>query len=120
MRVLVIEDDKSVRETLTHVLESFGYSPFAATNTEDGLKIASSAKPQVVLLDLLLEGAIATPFIPTVRQMMNSEAPRIVVLSAMHGANKVAEANHAEFLSKPFDIDELRDVIDGKRKSPES
>lgn len=114
MRILIVEDDRSIRDTLSQVITSFGHSPFTATNEEEALRQLTSVKPDVVLLDLLLEGHIATPFIDAAKQITDGSMPGIIVLSAMHGAEKIAEAHKVNFLAKPFEIDSLHQMLDGK------
>lgn len=119
MRILVVDDDQHIRETLGLVLHSLGYEPFPAATVQEALELLSQVKPHVVLLDLLMEGTVSTPFIETSRQLMGEDAPGIIILSAMTGAKAVAEAHHVDFLAKPFDIDQLHKMIEGEIKTPE-
>lgn len=120
MLLLVVEDDEAIRETLKLALEHLGHDVRVVSDVEEATEALVSLKPHVVLLDLLIKGTVSTPFIAVAKQLMGEDAPGIIILSAMTGAEKVAEANHVDFLAKPFDIDDLAKLIDGKVKSPES
>ncbi|MBV9133855.1 MAG: response regulator, partial [Chloroflexi bacterium] len=52
--VLVVEDDESIRNVITDVLEDRGYRVIGATNGADALHQLEQAKPDVMVLDLLM------------------------------------------------------------------
>lgn len=114
MRILVVEDDNAIRETLVHVLESLGHRAYSAETQEETVKILPMVSPQVVLLDLLLNGDVATPLIPVIKAFHHSPSPRVVILSAMKDAEKVAKKEGVEFLAKPFNLEDLQRVIGGE------
>lgn len=120
MRVLIVEDDEHIRLTLESVIQTFGHEPFVADSVEHGIQMLSVTRPEVILLDLLMNGDVATPFIQVARDLMSAHPPRIIIISAMSGAQNVAERHHVDFLAKPFCIDQLREMIDGKEKAPDS
>jgi DNA-binding response OmpR family regulator len=55
-KVLIIEDDKFLRELLGKKLSSLSYNPILAIDGEEGLEKIKKEKPDVVLLDLMLPG----------------------------------------------------------------
>jgi two-component system nitrogen regulation response regulator GlnG len=114
MRILLVEDDDAVRNVLIHVLKSFKHDVLSVTNQADAAEALSGFKPEVILLDLLLDGDVATPFIKTARDLMPETPPRIIVVSALRGADKIAENEHAEYLAKPFQLDDLEELIGRK------
>ena len=120
MRILIVEDDPGVSQTLSFVIETFGHSPFVVNNVEQATMTLGSMSPDVILLDLLLEGTLSTPFIEVARQMMPEKPPRIIILSAMNKAELVAQEHHTDFLAKPFTLEDLQELIEGKKKNPES
>lgn len=111
MRILIVEDDDTTRELLGELTESLGHKTFLVSNLEQATETLVAAKPNLVLLDLLLRGTLATPFISLTRQLMPKNTPRIVIISAMQRAENVAKSNKVEFLKKPFDIDELEKLL---------
>lgn len=114
MRILIVEDDRDLADILLYTLESLGHQPYVAVDVEAAAKILPAVKPNIVLLDMLINGQVSTPFIQVVRQANGSKSPRIVILSAMRGADKVAKANDVDFLPKPFELDALQRLIENK------
>lgn len=53
-RILVIEDNASSLELMIYLLESFGHMPFHARNGEEGLQVARSERPDLILCDVQL------------------------------------------------------------------
>jgi CheY-like chemotaxis protein len=53
-RVLVIEDNASSLELMIYLLESFGHMPFGARDGEEGIKVARSERPDLILCDVQL------------------------------------------------------------------
>lgn len=116
MRILIVEDESDVRETLVEALRNQGHDVYGADSEERGLELLSEVQPKVILLDLLLHGSVVTDFIDAARQIAKGPKPRIIILSALVGAIHIAEAHQTEFLSKPFDVDRLFAMIEGKEK----
>ncbi|HDJ30447.1 response regulator [bacterium] len=54
--ILIIEDDKFLRDLITRKLSKEGYEVFVAVNGEEGLKKTKEKKPDLILLDLILPG----------------------------------------------------------------
>lgn len=55
-KILIIEDDKFLRELIARKLSREGYQTLEAVDGEDGFKKVSAEKPELVLLDLILPG----------------------------------------------------------------
>jgi len=54
MKILIVEDERRFREMLSSIFNSEGFSVISASNGEEGLKIAESEIPDVILLDIIL------------------------------------------------------------------
>jgi len=106
-RVLVIEDDDSLRGVLDTILRGYGYDVVGSGTGEDGLSSASALRPDVVILDLGLPGIDG---FEVLRRMRTIAPAKVVVLSALQdSADKVAalDAGADDYVSKPFDTAEL-------------
>ena len=55
-KILIVEDDKFLRELIAQKLTKEGYETFEAVDGEDGIKKIKEEKPELVLLDLILPG----------------------------------------------------------------
>ncbi|MEO8631721.1 MAG: response regulator [Chloroflexota bacterium] len=104
-RVLVVDDDASIRELLSTALEEDGYEVVPASNGQDALAVCARWRPDVIVLDLMMPVMDGWTFAKRLRE--TDQIP-IVVLSA---ANDLARHAHsigaADVVGKPFDLDQL-------------
>ena len=87
-RVLVIEDDKSIRNFFRTVLEANNYDVLIATTGAEGYSMVTSQCPDVVILDLGLPDMDGMTILKNVRQW--SSMPVLVVSARTHEKDKVA------------------------------
>jgi two-component system response regulator MprA len=107
-RVLVVEDDQRVRESLLRVLRYEGYDTAAAADGRSGLDQATTWQPHLVLLDVNLPGLDGLSVARRLRQA--GDRVPILCLTARHEvADRVAglDAGADDYLVKPFELDEL-------------
>ena len=106
-RVLVIEDDKSIRNFFRTVLEANNYDVLIATTGAEGYSMVTSQCPDVVILDLGLPDMDGMTILKNVRQW--SSMPVLVVSARTHEKDKVAalDAGADDYITKPFGTSEL-------------
>ena len=106
-RVLVIEDDKSIRNFFRTVLEANNYEVLIATTGAEGYSMVTSQCPDVVILDLGLPDMDGMTILKNVRQW--SSMPVLVVSARTHEKDKVAalDAGADDYITKPFGTSEL-------------
>ena len=110
--VLVVDDDRDIRETLQEVLEAEGYRAVTARHGAEGLEVAREEHPALVLLDLFMPVMDGVEF--RRRQLAEPALAGIpvVVVSAAHGlAGRVASMGVEGHLEKPVRIDRLFDEV---------
>ena len=76
-RVLVVEDDEGIREMLKYNLVSAGFSVHEAADGATGLRTARTARPDLILLDLMLPGMSGFDFCRALRK--SSRVPIIMI-----------------------------------------
>ena len=106
--VLVVEDDRGVRESLAMVLEFHGLNVVQAVTGEDGVALAATAEPDLILLDLNLPGIDGIEACRRIR--VEDQAVAILMLTARDGiAERVSglDSGADDYLPKPFALDEL-------------
>ncbi|OGR35140.1 MAG: DNA-binding response regulator [Desulfovibrionales bacterium GWA2_65_9] len=106
-QVLVIEDEAPIRCFLRAFLESQGFRFLEAAAGEEGLGLAASHQPDVILLDLGLPGLDGLEVIRRIRQWTSTP---ILVISARGREQDKIEALDAgadDYLIKPFSVGEL-------------
>ena len=111
-KVLVVEDDATIRDVLTTLLGFDGFIVKAASDGASGLELAESLQPEFVLLDIGLPGIDGFE----VCKMIRKRAPgaRVVMLTGRDSTadelDGVAAGAHA-YLRKPFSPIELLDAM---------
>ena len=114
-KLLVIDDDRRVRDTIKLVLEAVGYTLAFATNGREGLARFAEFKPDLVITDILMPEKEGIATITELRAL-NKTIPIIALSGGGRVGNmdflKVAQKMGAtKTMSKPFDPDELVDTI---------
>ena len=114
-KILVIEDDRDIRETITYALEE---SMFDVVASEDSkiLKSIHKIKPDLILLDNWLtdwkSDANGQQISKELKTNPDTKHIPIIIVSAVSNIREVAEAGQADgFLRKPFDLNDLIAII---------
>jgi len=100
MRVLIIDDELLIRESLARVAESMGHETRMENNGKDGLKAWKEFQPQLVFLDVLMP-KMDGPSVLQARGKKNNE--KVVLMSAHRAFSSSAHHIGVDlFISKPF------------------
>ncbi|MDD2942626.1 MAG: sigma-54 dependent transcriptional regulator [bacterium] len=116
VKILVVDDDVSVRESLRLILER-QYDVRVAEDAEEALKIIFSPLgeffPGLVVLDLMMPGVDGLACLEKIRGKF-PEMPVIMMTasSAVQSAVKAMKLGAVDYLSKPYDVDELLSLIE--------
>jgi two-component system KDP operon response regulator KdpE len=100
--ILIVDDEAQIRKLLSITLEGAGYKTLESDNGKKGVRLAASAKPDLVLLDLGLPDMDGTEVINAIREW--SQMP-IVVLSVRDGDEEIAKVLNLgadDYVTKPF------------------
>ena len=133
MYILVVEDDEATRRGLIRFLEAHGHRTCYAASGERALQHMRIEKPDVVLLDMNLDGSAMSGWDVAREKLLdpNIRAIPIVIVTGLapddvrHRANVLNSALSGSLLiiPKPVDVDLLRRIIDmvndGKEPSAE-
>lgn len=105
--VLVVEDDRPVRNLIVTTLKSHDYRYLTAENGKTAIMEASSHNPDIVLLDLGLQDIDGTEVITNIRGWSNM--PIIVISARSEDSDKITalDAGADDYLTKPFSVEEL-------------
>ena len=106
-RVLVVEDDKSIRNFFRTVLEANNYDVLMANTGTEAYSLVTSQCPDVVILDLGLPDMDGTKILKNIREW--SAMPVIVVSARTHERDKVEALDMGadDYITKPFGTSEL-------------
>ena len=107
INVLLIEDDKSICSFITTALEENGYRITSVHTGKDGLALAASNRPDIILLDLGLPDINGTDVLKSIRTW--SHVPIIVISARTTEADKVLSLDLGadDYITKPFGPAEL-------------
>ena len=106
-RILIVEDDDGIRETLKYHLTTAGYAVTEARDGAIGLRLARTSRPDLVLLDLMLPGMSGMEFCRALRR--SSRVPIIMVTAKSSEIDTVVglEVGADDYVTKPFRLREL-------------
>src|SRR3954468_20725465 len=108
-RVLVVDDDPQLREALSRALQLDGYDVSTASNGVKALDAISSARPDLVVLDVMMPYVGGLDVCRTLRERKD-RLPILVLTARDEVGDRVAglDAGADDYLTKPFALDELR------------
>ena len=112
MKILVVEDDATSREFLLQLVRKNGYEGVATEDGEQAWTILSEENaPPLIILDRILPGIDGETLCRHVRSMEHTVPPYIIMLTVKGDKADIVsglDAGADDYLSKPFDPDELR------------
>ena len=85
-KILVIDDDTAVRETIVQILEGEGFGVVAADNGRHGLDLFRSERPDLVITDMIMPEQLGADTVTAIL----SEQPRAKII-AMSGSDQIGE-----------------------------
>jgi len=107
--VLVVDDDRGIRESLAAMLEDEGYSVLTAVHGEDAFRVLEErGAPGVILLDLTMPVMDGNTFLSVLIQHPRFSSVPVVVLSAL---GRPVAKGAVRILSKPLDFDAVMEVV---------
>jgi two-component system, chemotaxis family, chemotaxis protein CheY len=110
-RILIVDDDESIRQIVGLCLSDEGYQVFEAPNGQVALDQLDEARPDLILLDLRMPVMDGWEFARSYRTRPGPHADIIAFVAGLNVEEESAELNAASVLSKPFDLDDLLQVV---------
>ena len=107
MRILVVDDDRAVRESLRRSLSFNGYSVSLAEDGVEALNAIASDRPDAVVLDVMMPGEDGVSLTRAIRETSN--VPILLLTAKAETDDRIAgfEAGADDYLIKPFEPKEL-------------
>ena len=109
--ILVVEDDRDIQELVSYNLMREGFHVLRALTGEDGLRMAKTHKPNLVILDLMLPGVDGMEVCRRMKKGAETGDIPIVMLTAKtEDADIITglEIGADDYVTKPFNLDELK------------
>ncbi|HWR01247.1 MAG TPA: sigma-54 dependent transcriptional regulator [Chlorobaculum sp.] len=108
-KILVIDDDTSLRRVIEYNLQEEGYEVWAAASGEEGLKLFRELRPEVVVTDMKMSGIDGLTVLRSVKEA--SPETLVIIITAFGKVDVAVEAMKAgafDYILKPFSRDSLR------------
>jgi CheY-like chemotaxis protein len=110
-RVLVIEDEESLREVIEVLVTIEGCEVKSAADGIQALEILREWEPDLILLDLYMPGMSGREFVESYRAGPGPHAPIIVLSGTSESPRDLEEMGCAGWIAKPFNVDDLLAVV---------
>ncbi len=112
-RVLIVDDDQLVRDTLRFVLEDAGYDVWATAHGADALTVLESQPIDIVLSDIFMPGMNGFDLLKQIRQR-RPDVPVILVtgFGNIEMARQALKEGATDFITKPYNVNEIPILIE--------
>lgn len=117
--ILIIEDDKSVRENTTELLELAGYNVYSVSNGRDGIANAKKYRPDLIICDIMmvdLDGYGVLRAIQNIPELMGVQFVFLSAKAEMVDLRLGMDSGADDYLTKPFSGDDLLKVVNTRIK----
>ena len=109
-KILIVDDEQDIVETLKFILEAHGYTCFCAYNGEDGLNLAKEIMPDLIILDVMMpkiNGYKISRLLKYDNKYKN--IPIIMVTARSQEQDRLIgeETGVNEYISKPFELEDI-------------
>ena len=113
-KILIVEDEKDVRELIRYTLNKNGYATDTAANGLEALDMAIDIKPDLILLDIMLPEIDGLEVCQNLKTNIRTAAIPVIMLTAKsteEDIQKGLEMNADDYITKPFSPRDLLDRI---------
>jgi|WetSurMetagenome_2_1015567.scaffolds.fasta_scaffold111030_3 DNA-binding response OmpR family regulator len=116
IRILVVEDEPELQETIANLLREQGYGVTVSFSAEEALRKVDKEMPDLVLIDIKLPGIDGFDLFQEFKKMPAFASTPVVFLTAFNSLQAAMAAKQegaAEYITKPFDLEYLLTVVRG-------
>ena len=112
-KILIVDDDKDIVKIVTTMLEGRGWDVTAAYNGREALDIVNQLRPDIILLDIMMPEMNGIEVLKRIKKI--DAGTRIVMITAFGDVESYLDSMELgayEYINKPFETDELLDMIE--------
>lgn len=114
--VLIVEDERDVRSLTQSAVRDLGYGVAVACDGEEGLRLARSLKPDLVLADAMMPKLDGREMCRTIKNDPSLSAARVVIMTSIYTASRYKYEAYREFhadgyLTKPLEFADLQETL---------
>ncbi len=112
-KVLIVDDEIGIQNLLSRVLKSEGYDVRVAGSGDEALELIREDQPELVLCDIKMPGKDGIETLAEIKEYASEiEVVMLTAHSTVETAVEAMKLGAADYLKKPFDVDELKIVIE--------
>ncbi len=114
-KILIVDDDIDVVETIKNYLETEGHSVFAADNGKSALEIVAKENPGIVFLDIKMKGIDGLEVLKEIKA--TDKKTKVIMVSALldlETRTKAQDMGCDAYIRKPFDLDDVDKALSAK------
>jgi DNA-binding response OmpR family regulator len=111
-KVLVVDDDEDLRDSIATLLRRQGYDVEVARDGREALDLVAVGLPGAILLDMRMPVMNGWEFARIFRQRYDHLTPIIVLTAASDVRARAVEVGAEDWLGKPFELSELYQTVD--------
>lgn len=115
-KVLIVDDEQDIVESLQFVLEAAGFECHCAYNGEDGLNLAKEILPDLIILDVMMpkiNGFKICRLLKYDNKYRNIPILMVTARSQVEDQQIGEETGVDEYITKPFELDEIVEKVKG-------
>jgi two-component system cell cycle response regulator DivK len=112
--ILIVEDNEKNLKLVRDVLQVKGYATLEAGNAEDGIKLATERKPDLILMDIHLPGMNGIEALKVLRADKATAAIPVIAVTAsvmQQDRKQITEAGFDAYVGKPINLKEFLDAV---------
>lgn len=110
-KVMIVDDEESLIELVSAVLEQEGYDVLTAMNGEEALEKLKTAKPDLILLDMMMPGMSGREVCARIRENPKTKNLKVAFLTVAKfsesGKGVLEKMKVLDYITKPFDNEDL-------------
>ncbi len=122
-KILVADDESSIREILTLQLARMGYAVLPAEDGEEAVALYEAESPDLVLLDVMMPRLNGLDACQRIRALEKKSGRRVPILfltarDSTHDKTSAALSGGDDFVAKPVSLDDLRERVEAALRKP--
>ena len=121
-RILLVDDEERILEVLSRRLQSWGYEVLTGKTGEEGLQIAETAQPDLILLDIVMPTMRGREVCARLKEDSRTKRIPVIFLTALGMPEQVEAGIHLgaeDYIVKPFNPQEMKQRIEACLSRPD-
>lgn len=112
-KLLVVDDEQDICEFVQNFFQERGFQVFTALNGEEALSITKRENPELVLLDIKMQGMDGIAILKHLKEI--NRDLKVIMVTALEDQDKMNEAGRlgaCDYITKPLVLDHLEQAVD--------